>query len=381
MASEPTLDLDRLTAAISEEHPAGTFLRETNRELLQRAKDSRSAAVAVERRQRELEMYSDEDLAMLPDEDRRVESPDWRTVVDCCTEILANHSKDLWVASWLIEANTRLAGFAGLRDGFQLVVQLVEKYWDNISPPPDEEEGYAGTLSQLASLNGVSSQGTLIIPIESIPLLVVNDSPGLSFAAYRQAMKDSDARPSEAEFYSAARKIDPQRLRQSVEEIDESIEAFSQMNRLLASKCGAHDQPAVSPPSSQITAALEQCQRTLRLISRDVVSPDSAEESEPTDDDSESLTQSTATSGRGNVDPVKQQVANREDAFRMLLQASEFFRKTEPHSPVGYMLQKAVRIGRMELPDLLQEMITDEDVLVRFAERTGIDIKRDSEED
>ncbi|TWT82320.1 hypothetical protein CA13_37820 [Planctomycetes bacterium CA13] len=381
MASELTLDLDHLVSPISEEHPAGTYLRETNRDLLQRAKDGRTESVSRERRQRELEIYSEEDLSLIPEEDRRIEAPEWRSVLDCCTEIIAEHSKDLWVASWLIEANTRLSGFAGLRDGFRLVAELVDRYWDNICPPPDEEEGHVGTVSQLASLNGENSQGTLIIPIESIPLLTVADHSDLSFAAYRQATNDSDARPSEAEFYAAARKIDPERLRQHAEDIEEAIEAFSQMNQLLEAKCGSHDGVPVAPPSSQIASALAQCQQTFRLIARDVMSDDASSDAEQSEDDSGSLVQSGASTGGAGADPVKKQVANREDAFRMLLQASEFFRKTEPHSPVGYMLQKAVRIGRMELPDLLQEMITDEEVLTRFAERTGIDIKHETEED
>ena len=49
----------------------------------------------------------------------------------------------------------------------------------------------------------------------------------------------------------------------------------------------------------------------------------------------------------------------REDAIRQLEDIAEFFRKTEPHSPLAYTLTDAVRRARMPLPDLLAEVLPD----------------------
>ena len=65
----------------------------------------------------------------------------------------------------------------------------------------------------------------------------------------------------------------------------------------------------------------------------------------------------------------------------MLMKASEFFRKTEPHSPVSYMLQQTVEFGRMDLPTLLQKLIQDSSVLKNLSERTGIPVKDDEYDD
>ncbi|TWU45186.1 hypothetical protein Q31b_03570 [Novipirellula aureliae] len=389
MASEPTLDLQRMMAPISDDHPSGSYLRDTDYARLQRAKDARTRAVALEKKVRELEMYTEEDLQMIPEEDRHIESPDWRAVRDICTEILAEHSKDLWVASWLIEANTRLSGFAGLRDGFSLVSQIVDQYWDAIYPPRDEDEGYLGTVSQLSSLNGEDGPGVLLVPIEALP--VIPGEPDFTFAAYRLATKGSSTDIGEADFFAAARQVDPDRLRNHAEDIDQAIETFAQMTRILEEKCGEHEGLPVAPPSSQIRSVLTECQRAFRLITRDCLSDGDSHGDNGDGDDGQYLSEAgpdatnnvsaTVAQGGGvNLDPSRAQVANREDAFRLLLRASEFFRKTEPHSPVSYMLQQAVRFGRMELPDLLQELITDEEVLKRFAERTGVEIKQERDE-
>ena len=65
-------------------------------------------------------------------------------------------------------------------------------------------------------------------------------------------------------------------------------------------------------------------------------------------------------------------IASREDAFQAMLRIAEFFRKTEPHSPVSYTLEELVRRGRMPLTDLIAELIPDED-----ARRTYFAARRD----
>jgi type VI secretion system protein ImpA len=49
----------------------------------------------------------------------------------------------------------------------------------------------------------------------------------------------------------------------------------------------------------------------------------------------------------------------RDDAIRQLEDLAEFFRRTEPHSPLAYTLDDAVRRARMALPDLLAEVLPD----------------------
>ena len=65
-------------------------------------------------------------------------------------------------------------------------------------------------------------------------------------------------------------------------------------------------------------------------------------------------------------------VQTREDAFRALLQVAEFFKRTEPHSPVSYALEQAVRWGKMPLPDLLAELIPEEAAREQLFKLVGI---------
>jgi type VI secretion system protein ImpA len=52
-------------------------------------------------------------------------------------------------------------------------------------------------------------------------------------------------------------------------------------------------------------------------------------------------------------------IGTREDALRVLGEIADYFRRTEPHSPISYTLDEAVRRGRLTWPELLQEVVAD----------------------
>lgn len=65
-------------------------------------------------------------------------------------------------------------------------------------------------------------------------------------------------------------------------------------------------------------------------------------------------------------------IQTREQAFDMLLQVAHFFREAEPHSILPWQLEECVKWGRMPLPDLLKDLITDSSTLEAVCKRIGI---------
>src|SRR3954464_5300358 len=55
----------------------------------------------------------------------------WAVVRDLAPSLLRTRSKDLQIALWLTEANAKLDGFPGVRDGFRLVRELMVRYWEH----------------------------------------------------------------------------------------------------------------------------------------------------------------------------------------------------------------------------------------------------------
>jgi type VI secretion system protein ImpA len=60
-------------------------------------------------------------------------------------------------------------------------------------------------------------------------------------------------------------------------------------------------------------------------------------------------------------------IQSREDAYTRLAEISEFLSQLEPHSPVPYLLQRAIAWGSMNLSELLPELLHDQVALKEVA--------------
>jgi type VI secretion system protein ImpA len=83
----------------------------------------------------------------------------------------------------------------------------------------------------------------------------------------------------------------------------------------------------------------------------------------------------SVTGVAGTSGPIK----SRQDALKRLSEVAEFFRKTEPHSPVSHLVSRSVKWGNMSLENLLQELIKDESVLGQIRETLGFNTSSESD--
>src|SRR6185436_10729240 len=80
------------------------------------------------------EARREEDDAPQGDWKRDRKTADSKTVIKLAGETLATKSKDLQLAAWITEAQLRLEGFSGLRQGLDLIRGLIENFWDTLYP-------------------------------------------------------------------------------------------------------------------------------------------------------------------------------------------------------------------------------------------------------
>lgn len=373
MASPSTLDIEQLLAPIEGDNPAGIDLREdvSPTSDYYQVKDARSAARAAER-----SLEADDEAGGLPDE--------WRTILQTAPELIQTKSKDLEIASWLTEALLRAHGFAGLRDGFRLAKGMVEGFWDTLYPLEDED-GIETKVAPLSGLNGEGADGTLIQPIRKV--LITDGSSHGPYAAwhYDQAMElakiTDEAKKQQridagivpmGDFEKSVAESSPAFYTTLIADLEECIAAFDALSAALDEKCGQD-----APPASNIRNALNTVLDTVKFVSRDLIAAGAPEEAAEGDGEA------PAAAGNGGAAPaagglqVAAQIASREDAFRQLTRVAEFFRKTEPHSPISYTLEDVVRRGRLSLPDLLAELIQDNSTRQDFLARAGIRPRED----
>ncbi|MGE0119183.1 MAG: type VI secretion system protein TssA [Dongiaceae bacterium] len=369
MALPNILEFDVLLAPIPGDNPAGADLRLDPNPASDyyKLKDARFAARAKER-----EVDAGAEVGNLPE---------WRTILDLAPKVLAEQSKDLEVAAWLVEALLRRHNFAGLRDGFRLVRSLVETYWDGLYPLPDED-GVAAKVAPLTALNGEGGDGTLIQPIRKV-WLTDGHEPG-PFAAwhYEQAQKlatitDESARAWHTEAGTATndqieasrRATKPQFFLDLVDDLRQCQEEFSALTAAVDKAAGRD-----SPPTSTIRNTLESTMTIATTLGRDALA---AAQTAAAAEAAGEAAGDGAAAGASGTSPGGAGVAlgsirSREEAFKALLQVGDYFRRNEPQSLVPYVLEELVRRGRMPLPDLLSELIQDTTQLKTFYTIAGM---------
>ena len=372
MGSPEVLDFDRLLAPIPGENPAGKDPRQdfspvsTYREV---------RALRSEARQAERSMVYEDDESPGP-------SADWRPILELGTRLLVEEAKDLEAAGLVIEALVRREGIAGLRDGFRLARELCERFWDNLYPAPDEE-GIATRVAPLAGLNGEDSDGLLMRPISQLPITGGSTADPFSMVDHRAALElerieDPNKRAARMaqpdvvtlqKFDVAVSETPAEFVENLAEDLSDCSREFESLCSILEEKCGEDDRGfSLAPPSSNVRNALRECRELLESTFRHILSAGDEAEGEEQ--------QGGGQLAVGSADTVKG-VATREDAFRALLQAAEFFKRTEPHSPVSYTLEQAVRWGRMSLPELLEELIQDSSAREQLCKLVGIRVSEE----
>ncbi|MBK8207950.1 MAG: type VI secretion system ImpA family N-terminal domain-containing protein [Planctomycetes bacterium] len=65
-------------------------------------------------------------------------------------------------------------------------------------------------------------------------------------------------------------------------------------------------------------------------------------------------------------------ITNRKVAFERLKEVADYLRKTEPHSPVSYLVNRAVKWGDMPLESVLAELVKNTDVRKQIMETLGL---------
>jgi type VI secretion system protein ImpA len=369
MASPSIIDLDRLLAPISEELPAGDDIRKDSSptSAYQTIKSARSSARAAERKS-------------VHDGDTQEADQYWRQVLELAPDILATQSKDLEIASWYTEALLRRYGFQGLRDAFQLLHALVENFWDGLHPMPDED-GLETRIAPLSGLNGEGAEGVLIAPIRKVPITEGQPPGPFSYWQYQQALEiekisDEETRLSKRDklgfdledIERAVNESSDEFFLNQRDDMDQCLEYFRKCSQVLDNHCGIHE----APPTRNILDILEECLGAIKHIGKDKYATldEPAEDAAAQDEASDAPASDTTPVKSG---PQKA-IMDRENAFRQLKEISDFFRKTEPHSPISYVLQKAVKWGNMSLDQLVMELIPDSSSRAHFSELTGVEV-------
>ena len=290
---------------------------------------------------------------------------------EVAVQTLTENTKDLEVAAWMTEALVRSHGLAGLTAGAQVMSGLAENYWDGLFPLPDDY-GMETRVAPVTGLNGRDGNGSLIQPLYMTTLFNRPDGSPMTYYQFRQSEQLSTLEAERRQQRIAAGAIPFEDLEREARaagaarfgavltDARAARGAWQAMADIIDGKAGA-DAPST-------TAVRELVSGIIEIVSRYAPADAAATEAAPVGE--APAAPAAGVLGRIAVSPG--QIASREDALRALGQIADFFRRSEPHSPLSYTLDEAVGRGRMTWPELLAEVVADTDTRNTILNTLGI---------
>lgn len=285
---------------------------------------------------------------------------DWKNSKKLCIETLSKRSKDLQIAAWLLEALVKENGFQGIWEGLTLITKLCETFWDNIYPPLSEDD-FDFRTSPFVWINNTLSEKVKSIPFTqpSDPQIEAYNFQNWEKTVYleklaKQSATAKKSHSSEKKFKNAlfnksCEATPKEFFSENSEAIGVSLEVLDSLGSLLDEHCGKE-----APSLGKFRSTLETIQAKLSLILKN--SPmDISNESE----EEASLTQAKS---KKNVDinyKIEAGIKSREEAYFLLSEIADYLMETDPHSPIAYLVKRAVSWGGMSLSEVLTELLKD----------------------
>ena len=284
---------------------------------------------------------------------------DWPFVATRCEQLIASHSKDLRVAVWLAEAHAKTRHFRGLGDGYALLAGLCDRYWDGLFPLAEEgdHEQRIGNLYWLLSRTPQL--------VREMPLTAGADGQFAlqDFDAARQRAAASQAQDGTEQGWSASRHDEAAPLAQMEAARQKTTRAFSDalladaqycMQSLLALERSADARFGTDGPSFR--AARDALENAIHFIAPLAPEADLA----------------GASAAAGPAGGSGGAIVQRQQALEQLRLVADFFRRTEPHSPVAYLAERAASWGELPLHLWLRAVVKDQGTLAQLDEMLGM---------
>jgi type VI secretion system protein ImpA len=294
---------------------------------------------------------------------------DWHVVVENCTQLLATRAKDIRVAAWLAEGLVKTRGLQGLADGLDLMTGLLERFGADIHPASEggDQEQRIGSINwYLTRMSGLLRQIALTRTEDSHFSLNDYESARLfQTQLQKNSELNADGRITLERIAQAAAKTDKNLYRQWLEDSERCRAAQGRLEAVLAEAFG-DDAPSGAP----LSQALDSVHQQLTAIAREF----GIVQSEAPTPQAEAGHSASATPAQWQAGVI----GSREQALDALREVAVFFRRTEPHSPVAYLAEKAVQWGSMPLHAWLRSVVKDNGTLSHLEEMLGLDTGPDA---
>jgi type VI secretion system protein ImpA len=314
--------------------------------------------------------------------EREHKRADWSQVQTLCVDALQKQSKDIQIAVWLTEAWTKLNAFSGFCQGVELLAELCDRYWDDLHPEIEDGD-FDYRLGALIWANEHFPVLLRMLPITqpSTPDEIAHSWVDRDEARRMEMLAQQDKaaakrvegrKVTRAQFNTSSMLTPIEFYRDIIPQIGKAKAQVEALEGFLDERCGRE-----APSFSRIRAALDDISELaadlLREKGGEMPSKDKPDDAAPPEEAVKKADKAAPTPAPSPALDAGGPITNREQAYQQLSAAAAFLMASEPHSPVPYLVKRAVAWGGMGFGQLLQELLSDGGDPKRLLRLLGID--------
>lgn len=367
--------LQKLKEPVNEQQYCGTYIK-LDRQAFRALRNVYNEANSAARK-----------LLQTPDESELDELNEnninsWKRLSDQLCETFQKQTKDIELLSWLMVSQLYLDDtLIGFKNTLDLLNTLLTEHFDELNPVIPEAsikaQDEAGKLREsldfkmaaFSQMVGIGENDSILYaPMSQVRLL-----GNVSYFAYQSAEMKGEC-PKLREDLKKDVSANADKYKTTIETLKQCKTLCNDIYVLLGSKC----QPSgiQTPNFMFIINHLDRILKSVGFLTGFSIE-DKKEKTaeEPVQDNNASspaepqtaAVQTVAVQTAGVVNNSqsfellsKNSEVTREQVFEELANIAKYFRSTEPHSPVSYLIEKAIRWGHLSLPELLNELISDQ---------------------
>lgn len=362
------LDLSNLLRPFDGDFRGGKDLRESDdpRNQYRRIRDLRQAA-RDEEKKADLQLATGEDASGSA-------TYVWKDLWEEGVAYLETTAKDLEIVAYMIEASIRIEGFAGLARSLQLTREMINSFWGELLPTPDED-GVETTILPLARLDG----DVITYAISRVSLTDPERVGNYTLWQYEYA-KRLESQPAEererslsrgavsfAEFRARVSETSDAYLRTLKDTILLSMAEVGKLRQVLEDKAGEENAPGLRK--------FEDGLKAVDSAIEELAGPRLKTASSPNDSQVASSAVPSAQGGAnvgGGAVSVSGEIGSRTAALDLLEKVAKWFEQHEPQSILPSEIRKSIRRAKMTPMELYAELISNDDVRKEVFRDVGI---------
>ena len=300
---------------------------------------------------REIRLAREEEDASLPMGawERELKRADWNSVSRLCVEALSTRSKDLQLAVWLMEAEIHRHGFEALAPSLVLIGSMCADFWSSLHPLDHEHR--ENLFRWMAD--------KLCLPLRRVSFTATGSGTEYGWADWEQAQRNEQIRASLGKgaesalegatlgLFSAALSCTPSPKILAVQvQLSDALASLGRLDGILEKLLG---------DESPIFNALRDLIENISLMLASEARKRGISQSKTVEETPAPVSESSpisVPSDEGNARGTDE----RQRLYGELSRLATRLAGLEPHSPVPYLIRRAVEWGALDTAQLYNEV-------------------------